>query len=266
VYDSEDKKIGTVSQVYLDDETGRPSFVTVNLGLFGTRETFIPVDAAQPADGNLTVPFPKAFIKDAPSVEADEQITPAEEEELFHYYASGTRANAPEARTAGDGTAGERVRDQEERIAAQGSPDVDAPGAGRPGRHAEVDGEGTMVAHEERLRVGTEQQEAGRARLRKRVRTETENIEVPVRREELVVEREPIAAESAEARSAGSIGEGVEDDEVVTLKEERPVVEKETVATEKVDVGKRAVQDTEAVTADLRKEEIDVDQDDDLRR
>jgi uncharacterized protein (TIGR02271 family) len=114
--------------------------------------------------------------------------------------------------------------------------------------------------------VGTEQQEAGRARLRKRVRTETENIEVPVRREELVVEREPIAAESAEARSAGSIGEGVEDDEVVTLKEERPVVEKETVATEKVDVGKRAVQDTEAVTADLRKEEIDVDQDDDLRR
>ncbi len=264
VYDNENKKIGTVGQVYLDNETGRPTFVTVNMGLFGTRETFIPVDAARPADGDLTVPFSKDFIKGAPSIEADAEITPQEETELFRYYADATSSGERGGPAAGRGTDAERGRTDDERTSARGQAGIDE--RGRRDARADVDGEETMVAHEERLRVDTQQQEAGRARLRKRVRTENENIEVPVRREELVVEREAIDPNSAEARSAGSIGEATDEDEVVTLKEERPVVDKETVATEKVNVGKRTVQDSETVSADLRKEEIDVDQDDSRRR
>ncbi len=260
VFDSDNKKIGTVGQVYLDNETGRPTFVTVNLGLFGTRETFIPVDAARPADGDLTVPFSKDFIKGAPNVEADAQITPEEETELFRYYANGTPAGERDAAPTGRDAGEERTAREQRTEVAAGEGRRDA----RQGVDADADG--TMVAHEERLRVDTQQQEAGRARLRKRVRTETENIEVPVRREELVVEREAIDPDSAEARSTAPIAEGRDEEEVITLKEERPVVEKETVATEKVNVGKRTVQDTEAVTADLRKEEIDVDEDDARRR
>lgn len=254
VYDSENKKIGSVGQVYVDNETGRPTFVTVNTGLFGTRETFVPVDAARPADGDLVVPFTKDFIKDAPSVEADGQISPQEEQELFRYYQNGggttdRTAPAPTADTAGRDERRDDSRAQ----------------AGRAAAGDGVEDDSQMVAHEERLRVDTHQQEAGRVRLRKRVRTEAQNIEVPVRREELVVEREAIDPDSADARSTGSIDESANEEEVVTLKEERPVVQKETVATEKVNVGKRTVQETETVSADLRKEEIDVDRDTDPR-
>ncbi|WIY82925.1 PRC and DUF2382 domain-containing protein [Propionimicrobium sp. PCR01-08-3] len=246
VYDNENKRIGTVGQIYVDNQTGRPKFVTVNLGLFGTRETFLPVDAARQNNGDLTVPFSKDFIKGAPSIEADGELTPKEESELFRYYADGMTSGEHGTPAAGRGT--NTVRGRAE------------------GDRARVGDEETLVAHEERLRVNTQQQEAGRARLRKRVRTEKENIEVPVQREELVVDREAIDPNSAEARAAGPIGETANEDEVVTLKEERPVVDKETVATEKVNVGKRTVQDSETVSADLRKEEIDVDQDDARRR
>ena len=89
VYDREHNKIGPVGQVYLDNETGRPTFVTVKMGLFGTRETFVPVDATRPAENDLIVTFTKDFIKDAPNVEADGEITPEEEQALFRYYGGG---------------------------------------------------------------------------------------------------------------------------------------------------------------------------------
>ncbi|WP_129656963.1 DUF2382 domain-containing protein [Rothia halotolerans] len=223
VFDSEHSKIGTVGQVYLDDETGEPTFVTVNMGLFGTRETFVPVDATQRLDEGLIIPFSKAYIKDAPAIDADQHITPEEEREVVRYYANGGAEDRPRSGRGGD----------------------------------------QMVAHEERLNVGTRQQEAGRAHLRKRVRTQTEQIEVPVRHEELVVERERIDPGSPEARSDAPIREAADDEEVITLRKERPVVEKETVATEKVNVGKRTVQDSKSVSAEVRKEEIDVEDDGD---
>ena len=242
VYDQHNDKVGTVKEIYLDDQTSEPRFVTVATGLFGMKETFVPLDAAHRiADGDLKVPYTKDFIKDAPNLDPDGHIDPAEEREIFEYYSLdfGTgRTAAPIADTEGTGT-----------------PTADTQGVG-----AQHGTQEQAVAHEENLVVGKEEHVTGQARLRKRVVTEHQQVDVPVEREELVIEREKID-ESSPAARAGTIDEAGETEETITLHEERPVVDKETVATEKVNVGKRKVIDTETVEGDVRKEEIDVETD-----
>ena len=284
VYDQDNSKVGSIGQVYLDDQTDEPKFATVKTGLFGTNETFVPLNAATRTEDGFTVPFTKDFIKDAPNIDADGHLDPAEERRIFEYYSlsydddgrvdtdrdsriHGDRDGRVDSdRTAAAGTAGAAGtvdrdadrRDVDGRVAADR--DVNAGGRDvRDGDRRGVEGE-QVVAHEERLKVGTEQREAGKARLRKRVVTENQQVEVPVQREELVVEREKIDPNSAEART-GKIDPKGGVDETVTLREERPVVDKETVATEKVNVGKRTVTDSETVSGEVHKEQIDVDTD-----
>lgn len=244
VYDQDNEKVGSVKEIYLDDQTDEPRFATVSTGLFGMKETFVPLDAAQPiADGDLKVPFTKDFIKDAPNIDPDGHLEPSEEREIFEYYGMTT--------TGGTNTT----------PPAAGAPAAGAPTAGDPVAAAE--GGEQAVAREEHLKVGKQDHVAGKARLRKRVITEHEQVDVPVEREELVVEREPVDPNSPQARAgAGSLDDAQETDETITLHEERPVVDKETVATEKVNVGKRKVVDTETVGGDVRKEKIDVETDD----
>jgi|SRR5690625_4060988 len=242
VYDQDNEKVGTVKEIYLDDQTDQPRFATVSTGLFGMKETFVPLDAAQQiADGDLKVPFTKDFIKDAPNIDPDGHLEPSEEREIFEYYGVGHGDTANTQSPAAGGP-------------AAGAPTAEDPAAA-------VDAGEQAVAHEERLKVGKEDQVAGKARLRKRVVTEHQQVDVPVEREELVVEREPVDPNSPQAR-AGSLDDAEDTEETVTLHEERPVVDKETVATEKVNVGKRKVVDTETVEGDVRKEKIDVETDD----
>lgn len=253
VFDQNNDKVGTVKEVYVDDQTGNARFVTVATGLFGMKETFVPLDAARSiADGDLKVPYTKDFIKDAPNIDPDGHIDPSEEQEIFAYYELDRASGNPAAGTTGTPAAG-----------TAGNPAADAPTRNTAAGVAPTDQENAeqAVAHEERLVVGKEEHVTGKARLRKRVVTEHQQVEVPVEREELVVEREPIDPNSAAAR-AGAINDTDETEETITLREERPVVDKETVATEKVNVGKRKVVDTETVEGDVRKEEIDVDADD----
>ncbi|OOL31599.1 hypothetical protein GQ85_12535, partial [Rhodococcus rhodochrous] len=113
----------------------------------------------------------------------------------------------------------------------------------------------SVVVKDEHLNVGTERRASGRVRLRKQAYTTTETVEVPVTREEVVVERESVDPNSAEARTAGRDG-----DVEVTTYEETPVVNK-TVDAEKVSLGKRQVQDTETVTEEVRHEDVKVDGD-----
>lgn len=231
VVDSTGTKVGKVGQVYLTNDGQEPSWVTVNTGLFGTKETFIPLADARHADGVITVPYEKSFIKDAPHVEEDGEISAAEEDELYRYYGvNDTRGTVGHGHDHAD----------------HGR---DAALAGTAG-HDRRDADGVTL-HEERVEVGTERQEVGKARLRKYVVSETEQVEVPVRREEVVLEREP-----ATGHDGGRIGE---DEVTVTLSEERPVVHKETVATENVSLGKRTVEDTETVRTEVAREEVDVD-------
>ncbi|MCT1690735.1 PRC and DUF2382 domain-containing protein [Brevibacterium sp. p3-SID960] len=286
LYDQTGSKIGSIGEVYLDDQTNEPAFVTVNTGLFGMNETFVPYQSVSRDGDHLVAPFEKSFVKDAPNIAADGSLTPEEEEEIFRYYSldSGTgrdrdrdgvrdhdrhgthdRDGVGDAGVAGaaGGVAGaaghDRDRDRDGLLDRDRHDKHDREGVRDHDRTAAGDQQ-QVVAHEERLNVGKEQVETGRARLRKHVVTENQQVEVPVQREELVVERESIDPNSPEARRGGGIDADRGDvEEAVTLREERPVVDKETVATEKVNVGKRVVEDTETVGGEVRKEQIDID-------
>ena len=257
VLDRNGDKVGKVGQVYLDNDTQQPSWVTVNTGFFGTNESFIPLDQAHYADGTITVPHEKSFIKDAPNLEEHGELTREQEGELYRYYgldgaagATGGETDRAARGTAGPGPDATDRRDADARAAAGPGP-VNGPGPSDRTARTGGDEGGDVTLHEEQAHVGTERVQTGRARLRKHVVTDTERVEVPVQREEVVLEREP-----ADGRSGGTLSEEEVD---VTLTEERPVVEKETVATENVRLGKRSVRDEETVQTDVSREEIEVD-------
>lgn len=222
VYDQQGEKIGKVGQVWTDERDGTPSWVTVNTGLFGTHETFLPLRGLKASGDKVRTPFEKAKVKDAPHVDPDEgRIEPGEESRLHRYYGL-----------------------------TDGQPRSDTPGPKT---------DDAMTRSEEHLRVGTETDETGHARLRKYVVTETEQVDVPVTREEVRVEREPITAANREAALSGP--DISEDEHEVTLHAERPVVETETTPVERVRLSKEEVTGTERVSGEVRKERIETDTD-----
>jgi len=245
VIDQDGDKVGGVGQIYLDDQTSRPTWVTVKTGLFGTKETFVPLDRATREGDAIRVPYTKDFIKDAPKMEADHHISESEEEELYRYYnLSQERSYADTDVNRRDAVAGEVREDR-------------ADLRDRKDHHAE---DGSVVRREEELRVGKERVETGRVHLRKHVVTDTETVEVPVEREEVHVVREPVRE--------GEVGGRIGGDEHVSveLHEERPVVDKQTVAKERVGLEKETHRDTEQVSAELRKEQVEVEREGDVRR
>ena len=222
--------IGKIADVYESTDGGGGTFATVTTGAFGGGASFFPLDAATLQGDTVTVPFTKDFIKDAPRVENDEELTAPEEERLFSYY-SGAGAQGLSTGTVGHDTSG---------------PTTDS----------------AMTRSEETLRVGTEKVETGRARLRKYVVTETETRTVPVSHEEVRVEREPITDGNVGAALDGpAISE--EEHEVV-LTEERPVVQKEAVPVERVRLDKETVTEQAQITEDVRKEQIELTGADDV--
>ncbi|WP_270240363.1 PRC and DUF2382 domain-containing protein [Kocuria marina] len=252
-YGSDGDKIGKVEQVFLDDNSGEPTFLTVNTGLFGAKENFVPVKGARQDGDRVVLPYTKDVIKDAPKIDADQHLSPAEEEELYRYY----ELNYDDGRTAG--TDRDRATAAAGTAGVAGAADRDRAAVAQDRRDvaATADDEASVVRHEERLNVGTQEREAGHARLRKYVVTDHETVDVPVEREEVTVERTPINDTNARVDN-GTIGEEEVD---VTLYEERPVVQKEAVAVEEVRLNKQTVQETQRVEADVRKEQVDVETD-----
>src|SRR4051812_20612948 len=107
VYSTNGEKIGKVGQLFLDDETQRPEFITVNTGLFGTNETFIPVADAELSGDRLTVPFDKDKVKDAPNVAADGgHLDHDEERRLYEYYGLSYSERGSDTGLAGGGVGG----------------------------------------------------------------------------------------------------------------------------------------------------------------
>jgi sporulation protein YlmC with PRC-barrel domain len=86
VYGSDGGKIGTAVQVYADDETGNPEWVTVRTGLFGTKVSFVPLADASVSGDEITVPYDKALVKSAPSIDENSDLSQDEERELYAYY------------------------------------------------------------------------------------------------------------------------------------------------------------------------------------
>ncbi|MEU4392766.1 PRC and DUF2382 domain-containing protein [Kribbella sp. NPDC023855] len=239
-YGSDGDKIGRIGQVFLDDQTGEPEFATVNTGLFGMSESFVPLAEASVTGDGLAVPFGKDRVKDAPNVSTDEgHLSEADEQRLYEYYGLGY--DQPVGRHRDDGDVGGTV-----------GHDTSGPTT-----------DDAMTRSEERLDVGTRSEEAGRVRLRKYVETEQVQTTVPVRRERAVLEREPITDENIDAATSGP--EISEEEHEVVLHEEKPVVGTHVEPVERVRLGKEQRTDQETVGGEIRKERIETEGDVDNR-
>jgi uncharacterized protein (TIGR02271 family) len=267
VYDNAGSKIGKVDDLFLD-ENDSPEYVGVKMGLLGTSSTLIPMEAATVDESNssITVSSDKETVKNGPAFDDDREITPEYENEVRGYYGLGAAQSSGSYGEYEGGHSG---------AGTTGSTDAGTVGAGmsmgdtETGEFREHDAgdEGVSQSHgddladqdelrvqrsEEELRAGTREREAGSVKVRKRVRTDRERIEVPVKHEEVSVERVPVSGEATEAQ----IGE---DEVSVPVTEEEVVVDKRAVAKEEVRLRKDVVEGTEVVEEDVRREEIDVE-------
>ena len=131
VYETDGSKIGSTGQVYLDRRSGAPAWVSVKTGLFGTKESLVPLQQATLSEDRIVVPFDKAQIKNAPRVEPDDDLSPAEEDELYRYYGLGEEGNR-----------GDQFAEDEDRFRA-----------GRPGYDPDQPGfDPDQPRHDQRLR------------------------------------------------------------------------------------------------------------------
>jgi stress response protein YsnF len=229
-YDSDGDKIGKVGQVYLDDETNEPAWVTVNTGLFGTSESFAPLANATFSGDRLTLGHDSEKVKGAPNVADDGHLSHEEEQQLYSYYGMSYGSGHTDTTTTDTvhGTVGH---------------DTSGPTT-----------DDAMTRSEEQVNVGVASQEAGRARLRKYVESEQVSQTVPVRKERAVVQTEPITDENYERSVDGP--EITEAEHEVVLHEERPVAEKTVTPVERVRLDTEEVVEEQTVTEDVRKEHI----------
>ena len=226
-------KIGTVAQVYVDDRTSQPEWVTVKAGRLGAKESFVPLAASRFDGGELVVDASKKEVSAAPKIDDEGHLSEQDEAEIYRYYGISDRR-------AGGNTAAGR-----ETTGAVGH-DTSGPNT-----------DDSMTRSEEHLVAGTERVEAGRARLRKYVVFENQQRTVPVRREEVRHEREPITDANRDAAYSG--GEITDEEHEVTLRAERPVVSTEAEPVERVRLGKETVTGTETVSGEVRKEQVELD-------
>ena len=270
VYDNAGSKVGKVDDLFLD-ENDNPEYIGVKMGFLGTRSTLIPMEVAtvDESSGAINLSTDKETAKNGPSFDDDREITPEYEDEVRSYYGLGAAAGGGERGSYGDyggghsgagttgstdaGTvgAGMSMGDTESGEFREHATDDEGVGQSRGDDLADED-ELRVQRSEEELRAGTREREAGSMRIRKRVRTDRERIEVPVRHEEVSVERVPVSGEATEAQ----IGE---DEVEVPVTEGEVVVDKRAVAKEEVRVRKDVVEGTEVVEEDVRREEIDVE-------
>ncbi|MGC0331503.1 uncharacterized protein (TIGR02271 family) [Streptomyces sp. SAI-170] len=269
VLDEGGKKIGEAKHVFLDDATGRPEWASVKTGLFGTSESFVPIRDASLVDDHIEVPYSKGKVKDAPHVDVDSggHLSATEEHQLYEYYGmswdeSWARANEPgESGWAHGGAGGAAGAAGAAGTAGTAGAAGMAAGTGTgtgaaAGARADYD-DNAMTRSEERMHVGVERREAGRVRLRKYIVTEEEEHTVPLRHEEVRVEREPITEANRDAALSGP--EISEAEHEVVLHEERPVVDTEVVPMERVRLTTEEHTEEETVRGRVRKERIESD-------
>ena len=289
-YDKNGEKLGDVNEVFVDDQSGQPTFVEVNHGLFGMNSSLVPLRGHDFSGDDLKLGFSKDRIKDAPDFDSDKPLTPEAQSDIFKHYGLDNAHDVTDYKdsnldskrdvqagadkehnlTAGAGAAGAGVAGAhaDEKKAATHTTDAAATerkaGVADDAAAARTNNDGELIRSEEQLNVNKERVATGEARLRKYVVTDTETVEVPVEREEVSVERTPISAEDAKNYN-GTIS-GDTEEASVTLHEERVNVNKETVPVEKINLKKDTVRDTETHTEELRKEQIDTDGVDGLKK
>ncbi|MEJ5929088.1 PRC and DUF2382 domain-containing protein [Corynebacterium sp. H128] len=258
-YDNTGDKLGDVKEIFVDDKTGQPTFVEVGHGLFGLGSSLVPLRGHNFSGNDLKLAFAKDRIKDAPDMDVNNALTPADQEKIYRHYGL---SDVKDVETYGGYNHSDRDRElhtegyERDRAGVAGA-GVNGADVDRDRRDLNAGDSDSLVRSEERLSVDKEKVNTGEARLRKYVVQDTETVEVPVTREEVRVERTPV---NGTAREGGISNAGIGEEEAsVTLHEERVSVNKETVPVEEVRLEKDVVRDTETVSEDVRKEKIDVD-------
>jgi uncharacterized protein (TIGR02271 family) len=263
VYDRHYEMMGKVDDLFVD-ENDSPQYIGVKMGFLGTRSTLIPFEMVRVNDARqlIEVAADKETLKNGPTFDDDREITPEFENEVYSYYglkrtqtigntASYGSYYSDEGTDAGTVGPGMTMGDTETGEFREHAAYDEGVHQSR-GDDLEDEGELRVQRTEEELVAGTRQREAGSIRVRKRVRTDRERIEVPTRHEEVSVERVPVEGEATEAQ----IGD---DEVVVPVTEEEVVVHKRPVVKEEVRVRKDVVEDTEVVEEDVRREEVEVE-------
>ena len=273
VVDNSGSKIGKVDDLFLN-ESDQPEYFGVKMGFLGTSSTLIPADITTIDNerGFIEVSQPKDSVKNGPAFDDDREITPEYENEVRSYYglgavessggsygdydgstdAEGGHSGASSTGSETAGTVGPGMSEGDTESGEFREHERGQEGVRQEGSDLEDRDQLRVQRSEEELRAGTREREAGSMKVRKRVRTDRERIEVPVKHEEVTVERVPMSGEATE----GQIGE---DEVVVPVTEEEVVTDKRAVVKEEVRLNKEVVEDTEVVEEDVRREEIDIE-------
>jgi uncharacterized protein (TIGR02271 family) len=219
-------KLGTIVDFYLDKETEVPEWALVKSGLLGSSNNFVPLKEASTEGSDILVPYSKDHVKNAPSMDADGELSRQEEAELYRHYGLDYSEQSSDS--------------------------------GLPEGHADTDSldrDDAMTRSEEELHVGKSQHERGRVRLKKHVVTENVTQTVPVQREEVRIEREPITDSNVDRATSG--GDITEDEHEVVLHEEGVVTEKRVVPKERIQLSKDTITEEQQVSEEVRKEQIE---------
>ena len=241
LYGSDHDKIGEIADIYLDRQTGEPEWLAVKSGgMLGSKTSFVPIRDAAADEGHVHIPYAKDMVSSAPAADADGELSPEEEKALYAHYGQEWGDFDPD-----------RSDDSDARF----SRDDETVGRDTSGPTTDQ----AMTRSEEELRVGKTSEEVGRARLRKYVVTEQKQVSVPVQREEVRIEREPITDGNVDQALDGPAIS--EEEHEVTLHAETPVVEKQVVAKERVRLDKETVTEERTVDEEVRKEQIEADGD-----
>jgi uncharacterized protein (TIGR02271 family) len=238
--DADGNKLGKIEEIYLDGDTEQPEWALIQTGMFGSKSSFMPLRDAKSDGGQVQAPYSKDQVKDAPQMDPDGELSQQDEAALYSHYGIDYSESRSDTGLPG-GRQDPGGRDEQT--------------AGRDVSGPETDD--AMTRSEEELKVGTTKRESGRARLVKHVVTEDVQTTVPVSREEVRIEREPITDANRDAATAG--GEITEEEHEVVLHAEEPVVEKQTVPKERVRMDKDVVTDEQQVSEQVRKEQIETE-------
>ncbi|MFF6909141.1 PRC and DUF2382 domain-containing protein [Streptomyces sp. NPDC012389] len=296
VYDNEGEKVGSVGRVYVDDDTGKPDWVTVKTGLFGMKESFVPLAGARRVGSDLHVSHSKDTVKEAPRVDADAHLSVAEEEELYRHYgltrksgnlgdtgkATGTGGDA--RTVAGTGAMGAAGAGAAGAARGTGTPpnaqatgrttSAGAAGTAGTGKHRDTDASATsrpLAGAGAGTRAADMSGKEEMIRSEEQLHVGTEEYESGrARLHKYVVTEEvtrsvPVSHEEVRVvREPLRPGEKVtgttdfgEQDVEVTLHAERATVRKEAVPVERVRLETNKVTEQKEVSAEVRKEKID---------
>jgi len=261
VVDRNGNSIGTLDCIWAD-HTGEPAFVGVRTGWFLGKTHVVPAESVEVSEQGhrLRLPYSDEKVKNAPAYDADYDMTDEKEREIYAYYGLTNRSSG--FATGSTGMSGSTAAGMAGSSTATSAADRAGMVGDTARRTSETErrtdrtgqDQATLRLAEEQLRIGKREVEAGGIRLRKIVRTEMVNQPVELRREEVIIERVPTTGGAASTQ-----GSFTEQEVYIPLRREEAVVEKEVRVREEVRAHKESQTDTQQVTERVRREDVDIE-------